>query len=150
MREWNIAGLIRRHREREAAQFGLYRIEAVGFRVDRDHAHLARPRNPALQTVERAHDLVTAAVDAAVAGNFGARSRERGGSRATVCPCPSSLEGEGGRRRRPGGGYFFTPLPPRVARRPPPQGGRCSNAGLARFRTGDRDLTGFQPRIGID
>ena len=56
--ERHVAGLARRDREREAAQLGLHRIERRRLGVDRDHAGLARARDPGVEPVERAHGLV--------------------------------------------------------------------------------------------
>ena len=61
--ERNVAGFVRRQRQRDAAEPRLHRVDAVGFDSDRHGAEVGRARDPGLQPVGRAHDLVARTVE---------------------------------------------------------------------------------------
>ena len=63
VRERDVTGLVRRDRERDAAERRLHRVDAERLDVDRDDAFVIAARDPRLQAVEAAHDLVARPVD---------------------------------------------------------------------------------------
>ena len=77
MGERHVASLVRRDRERDAAQRGLHGVETVGLGIERNHAAVARARDPGVEPVEAAHDLVARTVDLGVAGGLDTRGGER-------------------------------------------------------------------------
>ena len=63
VRERDITGFVRRHRQREAAQCRLHRIERIGLGIDCDMAVLDRAHDPGFQPRKIAHDFVFGAVE---------------------------------------------------------------------------------------
>ena len=70
VRERNVTGLVRRDRERDAAQRGLHRIDAEGLDVDRHDAGVVGARNPGRETIGVADDFVRRPVDLRRARGF--------------------------------------------------------------------------------
>src|SRR4029077_10343150 len=94
VRQRHIAGLVRRQRQREAAQGGLHRIETVGLGVDGDGAEIAGARDPGFEPVEAAHGLVFSAVEFLAARKVEPRRGEYLRRKRTVCAFTSPLAGE--------------------------------------------------------
>ena len=77
MTERHVAGLVRRHGKREAAQLRLHRIAARGADIDGDNAEVARALDPGVEPIETAHRLIFAAIELGVARGLHARAGER-------------------------------------------------------------------------
>src|SRR3954462_13479048 len=58
-----VAGLILSERQREPAQRRLHRVEPRSLRVHGYGADLISTRDPRIEPIERAHDLVARAID---------------------------------------------------------------------------------------
>jgi hypothetical protein len=103
--ERNIAGIVGRERERNAAHLGLQRIDRVRLGLDRDMALIMHPRDEGVERVEAADGLILVAIDRKLARGLGTRSgeRDRGALEAcgsvllaTLARCaPSALVGDG-------------------------------------------------------
>ncbi len=97
--ERNIAGIVGRERERNAAHLGLHRIDRVRLGLDRDMALIMHPRDQGVERVEAADGLVLVAIDRKLARGLGTRRGERNRSAFEACglvllarcapsPCP--------------------------------------------------------------
>jgi len=98
MRKRHVAGLVRRHREREAAQLRLHRIETVSLDIERDNTDIARAVDESAQGFKCAHGLVFGAVKFLFMGSIKPRCGERLRRERTVglaLRVPSPLEGKG-------------------------------------------------------
>ena len=105
MRERHVAGLVRRNREREAAEARLHRVFADGLDVDRDDARLVGARDPLVEAADVLHDLVSRR------GRSWPCARLRAARRTSDC----GVTGTAG-SVAPGRG--FTAMPPPVSGRP--------------------------------
>ena len=95
--ERDIAGVVRRERQRDAAHLGLHRIDRIRLGLDGEMAGIVHPRDPGVELGERADGEVLAAVDRRLARGFGARGGERLGReddvrlvRFAAGPCPTA------------------------------------------------------------
>ena len=77
VRQRHVAGLVRRQRQRKAAQLRLHRIEAGGLGVDRDKTLVAGALDPGLEPVEAAHGFVFGAVEFLAVRDVEPRGGER-------------------------------------------------------------------------
>ena len=77
VRERHVARLVRRERQRDAAQRRLHRVFADRLGIERDHAGVVGARDPRLEALEVEHDLVGRAVDLHLARLFQPRGRKR-------------------------------------------------------------------------
>ena len=59
----DVTGLIRRHRERDTAKYGLHRIERGGFGIDTNRTFFARARDPMVQPVECGDRFIAVVID---------------------------------------------------------------------------------------
>ncbi len=75
--ERDIAGVVRRQRQRDAAEVGLHRIVDAGHGLEHEVAGIMGARNPCLELVEAADRLVLAAIDRELSRGFRARLRQR-------------------------------------------------------------------------
>ncbi len=123
MRERHVARLVRRNREREAAQPRLHRVFADGLDVDRDDACLVGARDPLVEAADVLHDLVS--------GSGRPSALRAASSRAADSDC--GVTGTAG-SVAPGRG--FTAMPPPVSGRPgaaPPEAAGRSVVGATVF-----------------
>src|SRR5262249_32513432 len=65
--EGNVAGFVRRERQRETAQRGLHRVDTAGLGNNHDPAAFARASDPGLEPLEAAHHFVAGAIELGVA-----------------------------------------------------------------------------------
>src|SRR5262249_58095810 len=65
--ERDVAGLVGADREGKATQCRPHRIDAGGRNRDRDGAEIARTRDPGVEPLDAAHDLVARAVNLGLA-----------------------------------------------------------------------------------
>jgi hypothetical protein len=108
--ERDIAGVVLRKRHRDAADFGLHRIDRRRLGLDGDMTGIVNARDKGVELVEAADGLILAAIDPGLARRLGARGGERdrgeglgiglAALRHARCAAPS-LEGKrwGGRTR---------------------------------------------------
>ncbi len=69
--EWNVAGVVGRKRQRNAAHFRLHWIDGIGFGFEREMTDIVHPGGPGSKLVEIADRLVFAAIDLCLARGFG-------------------------------------------------------------------------------
>ena len=75
--ERDIAGVVGRKRQRNAADLGLHRVDRRCLGLDGEMADIVNAGDPPLQLFEAAHGLVFAAIDPGLARRVGARGGER-------------------------------------------------------------------------
>ena len=75
--ERDIAGIVRRQRQRDTGHFGLHRIDRIGHRLDREMPDIMRPGEPRLKLIEAADGFVLLAIER----NFADRFLAGGGKR---------------------------------------------------------------------
>src|SRR6185437_1989189 len=63
VRERDVRRIVRRQRQRDAADVGLHRIDRARLDVDHELAGVARAENPGVQRIERAYALIRPAID---------------------------------------------------------------------------------------
>ncbi len=116
VRQRHIAGIVRRQRQRDAAEIGLHRIDRVCPDLDRDMAGIMDARDKGVELLERLDRLVFAPVDRKLAQRLFARGGERDrralrarglvllARRCVALARPGLRRGAGSRRRDDVGG----------------------------------------------
>ena len=75
--ERDVAGIVGPERQRDAADFGLHRVDLVGLGLDRDMAGIVDPRDPGVQLIEAAMVWYLLRSTGSFARGFGACGGER-------------------------------------------------------------------------
>src|SRR5580658_7209667 len=107
MRQRHVAGLVRREREREAAEIRLHRIERTGLGINGDKTLIARALDPGFEPRQVANSFVLAAIEFLLMRGVETLRRQCLRRERDGAPLTSPLAGEVGRLRRPGEGKLL-------------------------------------------
>src|ERR1700730_17849572 len=151
--ERDIAGVVGRERERNAADLGPHRIDRIGLGLDREMTGLARACDAGRELFEIADGVILAAIDRRFTRSFRAGGGERNGCALEACGfvflSPSRFAGWAPSPAC-GGGWSGGVSPGEQIATRPARGGVAGFVDLLRKRQRRKNAGAtFHPRIGF-